>query len=78
MVHVDPRNTSRQCSSCRHTHKTNRVDQATFACRACGTTMHADDGGTSRPKAGGASRNIRHRADAAWQRGTANCPTSAP
>ncbi|MGW2372726.1 zinc ribbon domain-containing protein [Kitasatospora sp. NPDC001683] len=60
VVHVDPRITSRQCSSCRHTHRTNRVDQATFSCRACGTTMHADDGGTSRPKAGGGSRNIRH------------------
>ncbi|WP_405000849.1 zinc ribbon domain-containing protein [Kitasatospora cathayae] len=44
VVHVSPAYTSRQCSSCRHTHRTNRVDQATFACRACGTTMHADDG----------------------------------
>ncbi|WP_405000765.1 RNA-guided endonuclease InsQ/TnpB family protein [Kitasatospora cathayae] len=77
VVHVDPRNTSRQCSACWHTHKANRVDQATFACRACGMTMHADDGGTSRPKAGGGSRNIRHRAADAWQRGAVNRPSAA-
>ncbi|WBP90970.1 RNA-guided endonuclease InsQ/TnpB family protein [Kitasatospora cathayae] len=68
VVHVDPRNTSRQCSACWHTHKTNRVDQATFACRACGMTMHADING---------SRNIRHRAADAWQRGAVNRPSTA-
>ncbi|WP_326691158.1 transposase [Streptomyces sp. NBC_01795] len=47
VVFVDPRNTSRQCSECRHTHRTNRVSQARFACRSCGAVLHADHGGTS-------------------------------
>jgi transposase len=67
VVHVNAAYTSRQCSACWHTHKTNRVDQATFACRACGMTMHADING---------SRNIRHRAADAWQRGAVNRPSS--
>lgn len=65
VVHVDPRNTSRQCSECRHTHRTNRVTQARFVCRSCGTILHADHNG---------SRNIAHRADAVWQRGAVNRP----
>jgi IS605 OrfB family transposase len=65
VVHVDPRNTSRQCSQCRHTHRSNRVTQARFACTSCGTILHADHNG---------SRNIAHRADAAWQRGAVNRP----
>jgi putative transposase len=65
VVHVDPRNTSRQCSECRHTHRTNRVSQAWFACRSCGTVMNADLNG---------SRNIAHRGDAVWQRGAVNRP----
>ncbi|WP_164992286.1 RNA-guided endonuclease TnpB family protein [Streptomyces sp. L2] len=65
VVHVDPRDTSRQCSECWHTHRTNRVDQARFACRSCGIVLHADYNG---------SRNIAHRADAAWQRGAVNRP----
>ncbi|MFG2847687.1 RNA-guided endonuclease InsQ/TnpB family protein [Kitasatospora sp. NPDC048296] len=67
VVHVNAAYTSRQCSACWHTHKTNRVDQATFACRVCGITMHADING---------SRNIRHRAADAWQRGAVNRPSS--
>ncbi|MFG2842287.1 RNA-guided endonuclease InsQ/TnpB family protein [Kitasatospora sp. NPDC048296] len=67
VVHVNPAYTSRQCSGCWHTHRQNRVDQATFACRSCGTTMHADVNG---------SRNIRHRADNAWKRAAVNLPTS--
>ncbi|GAB2812787.1 RNA-guided endonuclease TnpB family protein [Streptomyces daliensis] len=68
MVHVDPRNTSRQCSECWHTHRTNRVTRAKFACRSCGIVLHADYNG---------SRNIAHRADAAWQRGAVNRPSTA-
>jgi IS605 OrfB family transposase len=68
VVHVDPRNTSRQCSACRHTHRTNRVTQARFVCKSCGTVLHADHNG---------SRNIAHRADAAWQRGAVNRPRTA-
>lgn len=68
VVHVDPRNTSRQCSECWHTHRSNRISQARFVCKSCGTTMHADHNG---------SRNIAHRADAAWQRGAVNRPSTA-
>ncbi|AIJ15538.1 transposase [Streptomyces lividans] len=65
VVHVDSSNTSRQCSECWHTHRTNRVTQARFVCRSCGIVLHADHNG---------SRNIAHRADAAWQRGAVNRP----
>ncbi|TDC13510.1 transposase [Streptomyces sp. 8K308] len=68
VVRVDPRNTSRQCSQCWHTHRTNRVTQGRFECRSCGITMHADHNG---------SRNIAHRGDAAWQRGAVNRPRTA-
>ncbi|MFD3537564.1 RNA-guided endonuclease InsQ/TnpB family protein [Streptomyces sp. NPDC058661] len=68
VVHVDPRNTSRQCSKCRHTHRTNRVDQARFVCRSCGTVLHADHNG---------SRNIAHRGEAVWKRGAVNRPSTA-
>jgi IS605 OrfB family transposase len=68
VVYVDPRNTSRQCSECWHTHRSNRVTQARFACKSCGTTLHADING---------SRNIAHRADAVWQRGAVNRPSTA-
>ncbi|MGJ3559229.1 RNA-guided endonuclease TnpB family protein [Streptomyces sp. INA 01156] len=68
VVHVDPRNTSRQCSECWHTHRSNRVSQARFVCRSCGAVLHADHNG---------SRNIAHRADAVWQRGAVNRPSAA-
>ncbi|MFH8573171.1 RNA-guided endonuclease InsQ/TnpB family protein, partial [Streptomyces sp. NPDC017993] len=68
LVHVDPRNTSRQCSECRHTHRTNRVTRARFVCRSCGTMLHADYNG---------SRNIAHRGEAVWQRGAVKRPSTA-
>ncbi|WP_329625080.1 transposase [Streptomyces sp. NBC_01255] len=68
VVFVDPRNTSRQCSECWHTHRTNRVTQARFVCRSCGTVMHADRNG---------SRNIAHRGDAVWKRGAVNRPRTS-
>ncbi|MFC3995539.1 RNA-guided endonuclease InsQ/TnpB family protein [Nocardiopsis sediminis] len=68
VVVVDPRDTSRQCCECRHTHRTNRVSQAMFACRSCGAVLHADING---------SRNIAHRADAVWKRGAVNRPSTA-
>jgi putative transposase len=68
VVHVDPRNTSRQCSECWHTHRSNRIDQARFVCRSCGIVLHADHNG---------SRNIAHRADAVWKRGAVNRPSTA-
>ena len=42
VVLVDPRNSSRECSRCGHIDKRNRPTQATFKCRACGHTAHAD------------------------------------
>ncbi|MFB7611134.1 RNA-guided endonuclease InsQ/TnpB family protein [Streptomyces gardneri] len=68
VVFVDPRNTSRQCSECWHTHRTNRVTQARFVCRSCGIVMHADHNG---------SRNIAHRGEAAWKRGVVNRPRTS-
>ncbi len=57
IVRVDPAYTSQQCSECGHADKKNRPDQATFACRACGVSLHADEN---------ASRNIATRGAAAW------------
>lgn len=39
---VNPRNTSRACSNCGHTAKSNRKSQSEFVCKACGFTIHAD------------------------------------
>ncbi|MCX2185705.1 transposase [Streptomyces sp. SKN60] len=69
VVFVDPRNTSRQCSECKHTHRTNRVTQARFVCRSCGAVLHADHNG---------SRNIAHRGEAVWKRGAVNRPRTSP
>ncbi|MER7045665.1 RNA-guided endonuclease InsQ/TnpB family protein [Streptomyces jumonjinensis] len=60
LVYVDPAYTSRQCSECGHIDRRNRVDQATFACRACGVIMHADDN---------ASHNIDRKGEAVWTAG---------
>lgn len=68
VVFVDPRDTSRQCSECRHTHRINRVSQARFVCRSCGVVMHADHNG---------SRNIAHRGEVVWQRGAVGRPNTA-
>ncbi|ALO08970.1 Transposase [Streptomyces venezuelae] len=60
LVYVDPAYTSQQCSQCGHIDRRNRVDQATFACRACGALMHADDN---------ASHNIGSKGEAVWTAG---------
>ena len=39
---VNPKNTSRRCSSCGFTHKDNRPSQDTFCCQQCGYEDHAD------------------------------------
>ncbi|MGW2377265.1 RNA-guided endonuclease InsQ/TnpB family protein [Kitasatospora sp. NPDC001683] len=57
LVYVDPAYTSRQCSQCHHIDRKNRVDQATFACRSCGSAMHADIN---------ASRNIACKGEVVW------------
>jgi IS605 OrfB family transposase len=53
VVLVDPRNTSRTCSSCGHCEKSNRRSQSDFVCRSCGFKLHADIN---------AARNIRAQA----------------
>ena len=53
VIHVDPRYTSQQCSSCGHVDKHNRPDQQTFKCVSCGHADHADTN---------AALNIRARA----------------
>ncbi|MFE9046505.1 RNA-guided endonuclease InsQ/TnpB family protein [Streptomyces sp. NPDC007818] len=60
LVYVDPAYTSRQCSECDHIDRKNRVDQATFACRACGFLANADDN---------ASHNIARKGEAVWTAG---------
>ncbi|MGK4584265.1 RNA-guided endonuclease InsQ/TnpB family protein [Kitasatospora sp. HPMI-4] len=60
LVYVDPAYTSQECSECHHIDRKNRVDQATFACRACGIVMHADFN---------ASRNIARRGETVWTAG---------
>ncbi|MFD0078164.1 RNA-guided endonuclease InsQ/TnpB family protein [Streptomyces sp. NPDC127166] len=60
LVYVDPAYTSRQCSECHHTDRKNRVDQATFACRACGFMVHADEN---------ASHNIARKGETVWTAG---------
>jgi len=39
---VDPANTSRTCSQCGHCEKANRHSQASFLCKQCGLSCHAD------------------------------------
>ena len=54
LIAVDPRNSSRACSCCGYTHKSNRPSQASFRCRSCGYTAHADVN---------AAQNLRSRAN---------------
>ncbi|XVQ86586.1 zinc ribbon domain-containing protein [Microbispora siamensis] len=42
LIAVNPANTSRTCSRCRHVARENRVTQAEFRCQACGHFAHAD------------------------------------
>ncbi|MCC3769153.1 transposase [Streptomyces sp. UNOC14_S4] len=60
LVYVDPAHTSQQCSACGHIDRRNRRSQATFACRSCGTVMHADDN---------ASHNIGRKGETVWTAG---------
>nr|WP_231587954.1 transposase [Halostagnicola sp. A56] len=39
---VNPKNTSRRCSSCGFTDESNRPSQDTFRCQSCGYENHAD------------------------------------
>jgi IS605 OrfB family transposase len=42
VIQVDPRNTSRECSRCGHTEKSNRQTQEKFLCKSCGFVATAD------------------------------------
>ncbi len=42
VILVDPRNTSRTCSTCGHCEKANRHSQASFRCCRCGFARNAD------------------------------------
>src|SRR5258708_11859531 len=42
VVYVDPAYTSQTCSRCGHCETANRKSQATFLCRSCGFSAHAD------------------------------------
>lgn len=42
IIEVDPRNTSRRCSSCGHVARENRESQAVFLCKKCGYSDNAD------------------------------------
>ncbi|MEU5643955.1 RNA-guided endonuclease InsQ/TnpB family protein [Streptomyces milbemycinicus] len=69
VVHVDPAYTSRTCAECGHIDKANRVSQAWFACRSCGSVDHADWNG---------SRNIRARAWELWRRAALSTAPAPP
>lgn len=40
VIEVDPRSSSRTCSRCGHVEKSNRKDQATLLCKACGYNLN--------------------------------------
>ena len=42
VIEVDPKNTSRRCSSCGHVAQENRESQAVFLCKKCGHEDNAD------------------------------------
>lgn len=42
IIEVNPRNTSRRCSSCGHVAQENRESQAVFLCKSCGFSDNAD------------------------------------
>jgi IS605 OrfB family transposase len=50
VVYIDPRNTSKACSCCGHTHRSNRKSQSVFRCKSCGFELNADLNG---------ARNVR-------------------
>ncbi len=55
VIAVDPRDTSRTCSQCRHCEKANRKTQKSFVCNHCGFSCNAD---------WNAALNIRFKAQA--------------
>lgn len=57
VLEVDPRNSSRECSKCAHTEKSNRPSQSKFRCQSCGYETNADFN---------AAQNLRSRATVNW------------
>lgn len=53
LIGVNPRFTSQRCSSCGHTHRENRKNQASFKCVKCGLSMNADFNASLNIKAAG-------------------------
>lgn len=56
LVLIDPRNTSRTCSSCGHCEKANRKSQSKFECQICGHTENADHNAAKNIKSKGELR----------------------
>jgi IS605 OrfB family transposase len=54
VIEVNPRKTSQTCSRCGHCERGNRPRQASFHCKACGYTIHADLNAARVIAAGGA------------------------
>ena len=54
VIEVNPRKTSQTCSRCGHCERGNRRRQASFHCKACGYTIHADLNAARVIAAGGA------------------------
>jgi putative transposase len=52
VIAIDPRNTSKTCSKCRHCSRNNRRSQSHFKCQRCGFALNADLN---------AARNIRRK-----------------
>ncbi len=48
---VNPQNTSRKCSKCGHTSKSNRQTQSEFVCEECGHDENADKNAAKNIKA---------------------------
>ena len=66
---VDPRNTSRRCSRCGLTKKSNRKDQSHFECKSCHHTLNADLNG---------ARNVAQKFAVAGMPATDGCLSSNP
>jgi IS605 OrfB family transposase len=64
---IDPRHTSQACSRCGYVHRSNRVSQSRFLCRACGFELNADLN---------ASRNIARKSLASGGMSAAGGPPS--
>lgn len=69
VVWVDPAYTSQTCSACGHRDKQNRPDQATFACRRCGTLLNADHN---------AAINIAAAGQALWETRSSGVQSTTP